>query len=121
MNSAYADRTYPPAAVIVDVTPRHSGSVPVGRYDFTTQQSSKCRVAAAFSFVECFPLADAEGNGDSTSEPITPWTGATIASVSSAYTLYIIVSVISERTRLNDSSAPIFTSPCVPLSSSCRV
>ncbi|KIN99800.1 hypothetical protein M404DRAFT_30050 [Pisolithus tinctorius Marx 270] len=71
--------------------------------------------------IAAFLLADAEGNEDSTSEPSTFLTGATIASVSFACTLYILVCVISERTRLSTSSTPIFTSPRVPLSPSCRV
>ncbi|KAI6149238.1 hypothetical protein BKA82DRAFT_4127129, partial [Pisolithus tinctorius] len=47
-------------------------------------------------------------------EPITPWTGTTIASVSFACTLYILVYIISERT-LNTSFAPIFIPPRIPL------
>ncbi|KAI5998425.1 hypothetical protein F5J12DRAFT_895618 [Pisolithus orientalis] len=70
---------------------------------FTSQQPSKCRVTPAFPFVESFSLADEEGNEDSTSELITPRTGAAFTSVSFACALYIIACVIFERTRFNTS------------------
>ncbi|KAI6168706.1 hypothetical protein EDD17DRAFT_1529557, partial [Pisolithus thermaeus] len=107
----------------IDVTSRLSRCILVIRCDYATQQLAGRKVATPPSLVS-FTLADSEGNGAGTMEPIilshSRTTAFGIASLPFICTVYSLLHTIPRYVGVVILSASIFTSPRGPPIPTCR-